>query len=77
MKYVKGSIKTEDMIALCKVDVNTAFDVLRSKYETYSMAFHELAKTNNNAKCFVDVEIELHNKAQAIAEYLGGVENEG
>ena len=54
----------------------TAFDVLRSKYETYSMAFHELAKMNNNAKCFVDVEIELHNKAQAIAEYLGGVEND-
>lgn len=54
----------------------TYFEILRIKYEMCSRAFHELAKVNNSLKCFIDMEIEFHNKAQSIAEHLGGVEND-
>ena len=53
----------------------TDFEVLRINYEMCSSAFHELAKLYN-AEIFTKMEIELHNKAQAIAEHFGGVEND-
>ena len=53
-----------------------AFEVLRINYEMCSRAFHELAKVYNSPECLIDMEIEFHNKAQAIAEYFGGVEND-
>lgn len=54
----------------------TDFEVLRIKYEICSRAFHELAKLYNSSECIIDMEIEFHNKAQSIAEYFGGVEND-
>lgn len=54
----------------------TAFEVLRINYEMCSRAFHELAKAHNSPECLIDMEIEFHNKAQAIAEHFGGVEND-
>ena len=55
---------------------DTDFELLRINYEMCSRAFHELAKQHNSSGCLFDMEIEFHNKAQAIAEYFGGVENE-
>lgn len=52
------------------------FEILRTKYEMCSRAFHELAIAHNSQKCLIDMEIEFHNKAQAIAERFGGIENE-
>lgn len=54
----------------------TDFEILRIKYEMCSRAFHELAKVCNSPECIIDMEIEFHNKSQAIAEHFGGVENE-
>lgn len=54
----------------------TDFEVLRINYEMWSRAFHELAKVHNSPECLIDMEIEFHNKAQSIAEYLGDVEND-
>lgn len=52
------------------------FDALRINYEMCSRAFYELAKVHNSPEGLLDLEIEYHNKAQAIAEQLGGVEND-
>lgn len=49
----------------------TDFEVLRINYEMCSRAFHELSKLYN-AEIFTKMEIELHNKAQSIAEHFGG-----
>lgn len=54
----------------------TDFEILRINYEMCSRAFHELAKVHNSPECLIDMEIEFHNKAQSIAEYFGGVEND-
>ena len=54
----------------------TDFEVLRINYEMCSSAFHALAKLLNNSECCVDMGIEFHNKAQAIPEHFGGVEND-
>lgn len=54
----------------------TDFEILRIKYEMCSRAFHELAKSHISSECFIDMEIEFHNKAQSIAEHFGGVEND-
>lgn len=54
----------------------TAFEVLRINYEMCSRAFHELARIYNGNSSLVDMEIEYHIKAQAIAERFGAVENE-
>jgi ribosome-associated toxin RatA of RatAB toxin-antitoxin module len=53
----------------------TDFEVLRINYEMCSRAFHELTKLYN-AEIFNNMEIEFHNKAQAIAEHFGGIEND-
>lgn len=58
------------------VGSETDFEVLRINYEMCSRAFHELAKLYNSAEIFTSMEIEFHNKAQAIAEHFGGVEND-
>lgn len=54
----------------------TDFDILRINYEMCSAAFYELAKSYDNPDCLVDMGIEFHNKAQAIAEHFGGAEND-
>lgn len=54
----------------------TDFETLRIKYEMCSLAFRELAKLHNNSECLIAMETEFHNKAQAIAERFGGVEND-
>ena len=52
----------------------TDFYTLRINYEMCSRAFYELAKSYGNSECLIDTAIKFHNKAQAIAEYFGGVE---
>lgn len=52
------------------------FEVLRINYEICSRAFYELAKLHKNSEFLIDLSIEFHNKAQAIACHFGGVENE-
>lgn len=54
----------------------TSFEILRINCEMCSRAFNTLAKLRNNSPCFIDMEIEYRNKAQAIAECLGGAEND-
>lgn len=54
----------------------TDFEVLRINYEICSRAFYELAKVHDFPECLIDMGIEFHNKAQAIAEHFGGVEND-
>lgn len=54
----------------------TSFEILRINCEMCARAFNTLAKLHNNSPSFIDMEIEYHNKAQAIAECLGGAEND-
>ena len=44
-----------------------SFEILRINYEMCARAFNELAKIHNNAICFIDLETEFSQKAQAIA----------